>query len=227
MFITVSGIQIELERKFIKNMHLCVLPPDGRVRVSAPMFLPEYKIINFITEKLAWIQKKRAKFDSTQTMVLRSYVTGETLFVWGKPFALSVEPSSRNIPPVVFEETVRLFVRPESSVAQKQKLVREWYRSILKERIEDRLPYWEQVMNLYCSSWQTKYMTSRWGSCNIKTKKIWLNVQLASKKPECLDYVIVHELAHLKERHHDKRFYSIVSEFYPDWKNVKKMLNTL
>ena len=227
MFITVSGIQIELERKFIKNMHLCVLPPDGRVRVSAPMFLPECKIINFITEKLAWIQKKRAKFDSTQTMVLRSYVTGETLFVWGKPFALSVEPSSRNIPPVVLEETVRLFVRPESSVAQKQKLVREWYRSILKERIEDRLPYWEQVMNLYCSSWQTKYMTSRWGSCNIKTKKIWLNVQLASKKPECLDYVIVHELAHLKERHHDKRFYSIVSEFYPDWKNVKKMLNTL
>lgn len=225
MFITVSDIQIEIERKFIKNMRLSVLPPDGKVHISAPMFLPEFVIISFINNKTDWIKKNQRKYKSSESLVNKNYSDGEKLYLWGKPYNIKIASCCRKKFIELKSSEVVLNIASNSTVLQRKKLVCEWYRALLKERINIRLSFWEDVMNLHCSSWQTKYMTSRWGTCNIKTKKIWLNVQLASKNPECLDYVIVHELAHLKERHHDKAFKAILNAYYPNWKEVQAKMN--
>lgn len=118
-------------------------------------------------------------------------------------------------------------VRKESTAKQRQAYVNEWYRVLLKEKIELYLPKWEQITGLYCDSWQTKYMTTRWGTCNTATKKIWFNLQLAKKPVECLEYVMLHELAHLKVRNHGKDFIAILDKYMPYWRETRKLLNEL
>ena len=120
-----------------------------------------------------------------------------------------------------------LTVRKESTASQREAFVNEWYRTLLKEKIEIYLPKWENITGLHCDSWQTKYMTTRWGTCNTKTRKIWLNLQLAKKPIECLEYVILHELAHLKVRNHSKDFVAIMDQYMPYWRETKKLLNDL
>jgi predicted metal-dependent hydrolase len=118
-----------------------------------------------------------------------------------------------------------LTVRQDSTTAQRGAFVNEWYRSLLKAEIARRLPRWENITGLHCESWQTKYMTTRWGTCNTKKKKIWLNLQLAKKTPVCLEYVILHELLHLAERSHNARFVGLMDQYMPYWRDVKKELN--
>ena len=118
-----------------------------------------------------------------------------------------------------------LTVRKESTAQQREKFVREWYRELLKAEITRLLPKWEKVTGLKATGWQTKYMTTRWGTCNIKTGKIWLNLQLAKKTPECLEYIILHELIHLVEKTHNEKFISLMDKYMPMWREVKTTLN--
>ena len=118
-------------------------------------------------------------------------------------------------------------MREESTVKQRENYVREQYRILLKAEIERLLPKWERLTELYCDSWQTKYMLTRWGTCNTEKKKLWLNLQLAQKPIECLEYVILHELLHLKERTHNSDFISCMDLYMKDWRAVRKELNDL
>lgn len=225
MQIQISEISVEIIKKNIKNMHLAVLPPDGRVRVSAPLGMSNDAIILFVRTKLGWIRKQQIKFEEQPRQSEREYVSGETLYVWGRQYFLQVEYSYKGNSLILDGEKAILTVRKESTVKQREAFVNEWYRNLLKAEVEKKLPKWESITGLYCSSWQSKYMTTRWGTCNVNTRKIWLNLQLAKKPVECLEYVILHELAHLKVKNHGADFVAILDQYMPYWREMKKLLN--
>ena len=225
MNVLISDIQIEIIKKDIKNMHLSVLPPDGKVRVSAPNNLSDESIIMFVKTKLGWIKKQQEKFELQPRQSEREYVSGETLYVWGHQYFLQVEYNQKKNSLVLVGDKAILSVRKESTAKQREKFVNEWYRSLLKTEVEKYLPKWEAITGLYCDSWQSKYMTTKWGTCNTSTRKIWLNLQLAKKPIECLEYVILHELAHLKVKNHGPDFVAILDLHMPYWRECKKLLN--
>ena len=225
MQIVISNIPVEVVRKNIKNMHLSVLPPDGRVRVSAPTQLTDEAITMFVRTKLGWIKKQQQKFQQQPRQSERQYVSGETLYVWGKQYFLQVEYSYKGNVLTLSGDKAILTVRKESSPTQRESFVNEWYRNLLKQEVAKYLPKWEKTTGLYCSSWQSKYMTTKWGTCNPTSKKIWLNLQLAKKPIECLEYVILHELAHLKVHNHGPEFTAILDQYMPYWREHKRRLN--
>lgn len=206
-------------------MHLAVLPPDGRVRVSAPTQLTDEAITMFARTKLGWIKKQQEKFQQQPRQSERQYVSGETLYVWGKQYFLQVEYSYKGNALTLSGDKAILTVRKESSPKQRGSFVNEWYRSLLKQEVAKYLPKWEKTTGLYCSSWQSKYMTTKWGTCNPTSKKIWLNIQLAKKPIECLEYVILHELAHLKVHNHGPEFTAILDQYMPYWRDHRCRLN--
>lgn len=220
----ISGIPVEVCKKNIKNMHLYVKPPNGTVMVSAPLSMSDEAIERFIRTKISWIKKQVAKFDDQPRQSEREYISGETLYVWGKQYFIQTEYGNRNLLILSGDKAV-LTIRKESTAEQRESFVREWYRVLLKAEITCVLPKWEKITGLKPSSWQTKYMTTRWGTCNTKTGKIWLNLQLAKKTPECLEYVILHELIHLVEKSHNDRFIALMDKYMPMWREVKATLN--
>ena len=225
MQIQIADISVEIIKKKIKNMHLSVLPPNGKVRVSAPLTMPDEAIAMFVRTKLGWIRKQQAKFEAQPRQSEREFVSGETLYVWGRQYFLQVEHSYKGNSLVLDGNKAILTVRKESTTKQREAFVNEWYRGLLKAEVEKYLPKWEKITGLYCSSWQSKYMTTRWGTCNTNTRKIWLNLQLAKKPIECLEYVILHELAHLKVKNHGADFVAILDRYMPYWRELKKQLN--
>ena len=227
MYMVLNGIEVSVKRKAIKNMHLYVKPPDGHVEVSAPTQLSDESIELFIRTRIGWIRRQQEKFDKQPRQTAREYVSGEALYVWGRQYYLLVNHSSKGNSLVLDGDKAILTVRVDSTVEQREKFVNEWYRQILKAEIERRLPKWEQITGLHPAGWQTKNMTTRWGTCNTNTRKIWLNLQLAKKPLECLEYVILHELAHLKVRNHSKDFVAIMDQYMPYWRETKKLLNNL
>ena len=220
----ISGIPIEVCKKDIKNMHLYVKPPNGLVTVSVPLAMSDEAIERFVRTKISWIKKQVAKFDNQLRQSQREYVTGEALYVWGKQYYLQVEYGIRYSLTLSGGKAV-LTVRRESTAAQRENFVREWYRDLLKAEIERLLPKWEKTTGLKAAGWQTKYMTTRWGTCNTKTGKIWINLQLAKKTTECLEYIILHELIHLIEKNHNERFIESMDHFMPMWRDVRAKLN--
>ena len=224
MTINISGIPVEVSKKNIKNMHLYVKPPNGNVMVSAPLTMNNDTIERFVRTKVSWIKKQIGKFDNQPRQSEREYVSGETLYVWGKQYYLQIKYGDKYMLVLSGDKAV-LTVRNESTAEQRELFVREWYRKLLKIEIAQVLPKWEKITGLKSESWQTKYMTSRWGTCNRKTKKIWLNLQLAKKTPECLDYVILHELVHIAEKNHGERFVSLMDKYMPMWKEIRTTLN--
>lgn len=222
--LTISGIPIEVCKKNIKNMHLYVKPPNGFVTVSAPLTMSDDAIERFVRTKASWIKKQVAKFDSQARQSEREYVSGETLYVWGKQYYLQIKFGSKNTLVLTGDKAI-LTVSKESTPQQRENFVREWYPEQLKAEITRLLPKWEKITDSQATGWQTKYMTTRWGTCNTKTGKIWLNLQLAKKTPECLEYVILHELVHLTEKNHNERFILLMDKFMPMWREVKTKLN--
>ena len=225
MHTEINGISVEIIKKNIKNMHLYVQPPDGKVQVSAPKHLSDESIIMFVRTKIGWIRKQQERFKNQPRQSERQYVSGESFYVLGKQYFLQVEYSYKGNSLVLFGDKAILTVRKESTPKQREAFIREWYREILKAEIEKYLPKWEKKTGLYCDSWQTKYMTTRWGTCNTNTKKIWFNLQLAKKPVECIEYIILHELAHLKVKNHGNDFVAILDSYMPYWRETKKKLN--
>lgn len=224
MSLVIADIPIEVCKKNIKNMHLYVKPPNGNVSVSAPLNMNDEAIERFVRTKFNWIRKQISKFDNQARQSEREYVSGETFYVWGKRYYFQIEYGSKNSLVLTRNRAV-MTVRKESTTEQRESFVREWYRAQLKTAIVRLLPKWEKITGLKAAGWQTKYMTSRWGTCNAKTGKLWFNLQLAKKTPECLEYVILHELCHLEEKNHSERFIALMDKYMPMWREVKTTLN--
>ena len=224
MVLAVSDVDVEVIRKDIKNMHLRVQPPDGRVVLSAPHSVSDMAIDGFVASKLAWIRKQRAEIAAQERQTEREGVSGETMYVWGKQCFITVVEGTSYAVDVAGQDVI-FTVRAGSSAQQREAHMREWYREPLCHEIERLLPVWEERTGLKCAEWKTKYMKTRWGSCNPEARRIWLNVQLAKHPVECLEYVILHELAHFVEKSHGPRFVAVMDEYMPAWRSIRKQLN--
>ena len=226
MQIFIDDIEVKVEKKKIKNMHLYIKPPYGEVLCTAPKFASNKSIESFIRSNSEFIISRVNKFRNAEIPLCPQYVSGEKIAIWGDKYTLSCrEGKSFNLE--LLDDVAIFTDKPSSTLEQREKFFLEWYRSELKERVDLLLPKWEEYSNLKCSSWQSKNMKTRWGTCNTKTNKIWLNVQLAKYPVECLEYVILHELAHTKVANHGPEFKAILNEFMPEWKTYRNRLKQL
>jgi predicted metal-dependent hydrolase len=224
--IAVSGIEIIVEKKRIKNMYIRVLPPEGTVRMTAPLYASGYTVRMFAVSRIAWIKKQKSKFADQPRQTERQYVSGESCYLWGQRYRLEVVCSNVRNDVSVRDQQIVLQVRKDSTPAQRGSVMDEWYRKILKSAIPPVLERCEQIVGVKANEWQVKNMRTRWGTCSIPAKRIWLNLQLVKKPPECLEYVIIHELVHLLEKNHNEVFKGYMDKFYPDWRIVKQRLNS-
>jgi len=225
MNLTVGGIEMTAEKKQIKNMYIRVIPPDGKVRITAPVSATEDAIRMFAVSRIAWIKKQRQKFDEQPRQTERKYVTGESHYLWGRRYRLDVVYSNIRNDVSVSGQKIILQVRRDSTPQQRANVMDNWYREILKKAIPPIFEKCEKLVGVKAMEWQVKNMRTKWGTCNIEAKRIWLNLQLAKKTPECLEYVIIHELVHLLEKSHNDTFRAHMDRFYPNWRTVKARLN--
>ena len=224
--IEVSGIPVEIRRKAIKNLHVGVYPPDGKVRVAAPPHLDDEAVRLAIVSRLGWIRRQRQGFADQQRQSRREMVTGESHYVEGRRYRLNVVERLGN-PRVklIANTTLELRVPPGTDRDYRQQVLERWYRRQLKARLPGLLAYWQSVAGVDVADCRVKRMKTRWGSCNIKAKRIWLNLELAKKPLRCLEYILVHEMVHLLERHHTDRFRALMDQYMPDWRLHRDALN--
>jgi hypothetical protein len=224
--IIVNGFVVDVVRKNIKNLHLGVYPPNGRVRVAAPLRINDEAVRLLIISKLAWIKRQQAKFEAQERQSAREYVSGESHYYQGRRYLLNVI-EQKGSPAVILRnnKTMDLFVRPDSDASQRERVLIAWYRQRLKEEIALLIAKWEPIIGVEVAEWRVKQMKTKWGTCNIRAHRIWLNLELVKKPLHCLEYIIVHEMVHLLERHHNDRFLAYMNRFMPLWQYYREELN--
>lgn len=226
--IEIGSLSIEIVRKDIKNIHLAVYPPYGRVRLATPQNVDEATIRLFVISKLTWIRKQQRKFDNQDRQSPREYIPRESHYFQGKRYLLRI--TEENKPPKVVLKSktyLDLYIRPGTNFEQRQHIVNEWYRACLKNQIGPLLEKWMPIIGVLVNDWQVKQMRTKWGTCNIEAKRIWINLELAKKPVACLEFIVVHELVHLLERRHNDLFLAYMNQFLPNWRQVKDELNRL
>ena len=225
--IELGNISVDVIQKNIKNIHLSVYPPTGRVRIAAPLRMDLETIRVFAISKLGWIKKQQVKFRNQQRETPREFTTRESHYFLGKRYLLKVVEA--DLPPVVKikHNTLILQVRKGTNQEQKQFILHNWYRQQLKELIPKYISKWEVRMKVRVAEFGVKKMKTKWGSCNRDAKRIWLNLELAKKPVECLEYIVVHEMIHLLERNHNERFIAYIDKYLPQWRHYKEELNRL
>lgn len=226
--ITVSGIDIDVIKKDIKNMHLSVHPPTGRVRISSPKEMETKSIRLFAISKLDWIKKHIRNMQEQKRQPKREYILRESHYFQGQRYLLNI--IEHDAPPKVEirnKKYMDLYVRPGSGRDKKEEVVKEFYRRELKKQIPPLIEKWENKMGKEVKEWQVRQMKTKWGSCKSENQKIILNLELAKKPIECLEYVIVHEMVHLEERLHTDRFKAILEKYMPSWRERREQLNEL
>jgi predicted metal-dependent hydrolase len=214
-------------RKKIKNLHLNVLPPDGTVRVSAPLNMNDDAIHTFLATRLSWIKKQQAKFKGQERQSIREYVSGESHYFLGKRYRLEVQYGDKLKVEIKNKKKIVLKVKPGSDAAKREKVINEWYRKELRKILIPMLKKWQEKIGVEASFWGIRQMKTRWGTCNEKTKRIWFNLELIKKPESCIEYIVVHELVHLLERTHNDRFVQLLDKYLPKWRSTKDDLNRL
>lgn len=224
--ITVGDLVVDVVRKDIKNLHLSVYPPDGRVRVSAPLRVDDEAVRLAVISRLTWIKRQQAKFEGQERQSAREFVSGESHYYQGNRYLLNVV--YHDAPPKVVlrnKTTLDLFVRTGSDTAKRERVLLAWYRHELKEMVPPLIAKWEAIIGVQVVEWRIKRMKTRWGTCNIQARRIWLNLELAKKPPHCLEFIVVHEMVHLVERLHNDRFVAYMDKFMPQWRVFRDELN--
>ena len=217
---------VDVVRKDIKNLHLAVYPPAGRVRVAAPLRVSDEAVRLAVVSRLGWIKRQRTKFTGQARQSEREYVSGESHYFQGQRYRLNVICQSGAAHVAIRNKsTIDLYVREGSDREQRERVMLTWYRQHLKEQIPALIEKWELVLDVRVADWRVKQMKTKWGTCNIEAGRIWLNLELAKKSPQCLEYIVVHEMVHLLERHHSDRFAELMGKFLPQWKLHREELN--
>ena len=227
----VADLDVEIIQKDIKNIHLAVYPPTGRVRLAAPIDVNDETLRLFVLSKLPWIRKQQRKFLIQNRQTPRQYVNRESHFFMGRKYLLRVHESDHpyRYPKVVLKTKtyIDLFVRESSTVEQKANLMKEWYRSELKTLLDELVPKWEKILKVRANNINVKSMKTKWGSCNTEKGNILFNLELAKKPIACIEYVVAHEMVHLIERLHNDNFKAHLDKHIPNWKGLKAMLNEM
>jgi hypothetical protein len=225
--ITVSGVQVQVFRKGIKNLHLGVYPPHGRVRVAAPLRVSDDAVRLAVIGKLGWIKRQRARFEGQPRQSAREMVSGESHYFLGRRYRLRViERAGGGTVELHGKSTLELRVRPSTNAGQRNRILHQWYRQQLKVLIPPLVEKWQAALGVAVAEWGVKKMKTRWGTCNIEARRIWLNLELAKKPVQCLEYIVAHELVHLIERNHNDRFVSILEKHLPLWRLHRQELNS-
>jgi len=217
-YLSVRGIDIDVIYKDIKNLHIGVYPPLGRVRVAAPHRLDDDTVRLAVVQRLSWIKRQREQLQAADRQSEREMVTGESHYVWGIRHRLKVIERPGRAHFEVDGDRLLLYT-PEGVEAEKRRdLLDKWHREQLRERLPDLIEHRAQELDVDVARWSIRRMKTKWGSCNRETGHVWFNVQLATKHPECLEYIAVHEMAHLLERGHGDRFTKLRDIHLPDWR---------
>jgi len=223
--IELDGILIEVVRKRIRNIYLRVYSPTGDVKISAPVRMSLSNIRSFAVSKIDWIKKHQQKVRELADTVPVEYLNKNNYFVWGECYKLEVIEKD-TIPKIFLEDgSFILQIRPATSEEKREIIIEEWYKGQLNAALAPLIEKWEEIMGVKVSRIFIKRMKSKWGSCNYIAKNIRFNTELAKRPLKCLEYVVVHELAHLLERSHNDRFKAIMSKFLPDWQSCRDELN--
>lgn len=222
----IEDLSIDIVRKDIKHLYLKVLPPEGKIKVVSPKKLDDAIIREFIVAKKHWIKKKQDKYKKQLPLIIPQYQTGEIHYYQGDRLILNViETKTPSKASVRDNQYLDLYVRHNSIVEQRERVLIDWYRQQLKAELPDLIAKWEKVIGVKTNDWGVKRMKTRWGTCNIQAKRIWINLELIKKPPQCLTYVVVHELVHLLEKNHGDRFKAYMNQFLPDWQIYDSMLS--
>lgn len=224
--IRVANLMIDTVKKDIRNIHLGVYPPNGRVRVATPLKTSDETIRLFVISKMHWIKKQRQKFIQQERQTQRQYVSGESHNVLGRRYRLNViETNDR--PRIEIRRSTRLdlHVLPDMTAQAREAVFDKFYRSELREVIPSMLERWQKKLEVNVDEIRIRKMKTKWGTCNPAEGRIWLNLELAKKPSHCIDYVFVHELVHLIEKKHSERFMQLLESFFPNWERAKIELN--
>ncbi|ULB11850.1 M48 family metallopeptidase [Cereibacter azotoformans] len=227
--IEVAGLSVELVRKPIKNLHVGVYPPAGRVRVAAPPAVSEDAVRLAIVTRLGWIKKKQREFAGQARETERRCVSGETHYFLGKPLRLSVRFTGTRGCKISMGGSDRLVmtVAEDATSEDRMRCLAAWYRNQLKLRVAPRVGSWSERLDVQVPQWGVRQMRTKWGSCNPDKHLIWVNLELAKKPLQCLDYVILHEMAHFLSRRHNDLFIATLDRHMPGWRQVRADLNAL
>lgn len=223
--IEVSGIAVRIVRKDIKNLHLGVYPPDGRVRAAVPLRLAEDALRLAVVSRLGWIRRRQRAFLEQARQSEREMVSGETHYVSGRKVRLKVEPSRTGPRVELKNRTLVLRVKPDVEASGRLKILERWYRESLRTQAGELLSEWSERLELEPPGVRIRKMRTRWGSCSHGSHCVWLNLELAKKPPQCVEYIVVHELLHLLERRHNDRFFGLMEQCLPDWRSRRDLLN--
>lgn len=223
--IMLGDICIDVVHKDIKNVHLSVYPPAGKVKISAPLRMDMDTIRVFTISKLSWIKKQQSKILSQERETPREYIARESHYYLGKRHLLKIIEHDASPKVEIKHETIEIYIRPNTGLEKRKEILDEWYRQRLKEIIPGIISQYEDKLKVNVAEFAVKKMKTRWGTCSIRAKRIWLNLELAKKPKECIEYVVVHEMVHLLERHHNERFIAYMDKFLPKWRFYKEELN--
>jgi predicted metal-dependent hydrolase len=224
--ITISNLTIDIIRKDIKNMHLAVYPPTGRIRLSVPNSTDSEMLRLFVISKLGWIKKQMKNFKNQPRESKRTFQNGESHYFMGRRYLLTLSISSKQRVTKNGNKLI-LHVKENATTEEKAILIKEWYRKELKKIAPSLIEKWETIIGVKSNSWGVKVMKTKWGTCNVDEKRIWLNLELSKKPLNCIEYIIVHELVHLLERSHNDKFVAYIDRFMPKWRQFRDELNNL
>lgn len=224
-YLTVRGIDIDVIYKDIKNLHIGVYPPFGRVRVAAPERLDDEQVRLAVVQRLAWIKRQRDQLQRTDRQSQREMVTGETHYVWGVRRRLNVIERPGRAHFEVDGNRLLFYVPAGVDPTYRRQLLDRWHREQLLAEIPSLIDNWQPRLKVSVTRWSLRRMKTKWGSCNRESGHVWFNVQLATKHPHCLEYIAVHEMVHLLERGHGERFTKLMDAFLPDWRTRRDQLN--
>ncbi len=223
--IELGEIAVEVVKKDIKNIHLSVYPPAGRVRISAPLRMNLETIRVFAISKLGWIKQRQKKLRDQERETPREYLDRESHYVWGKRYLLQVIEADAAPTVELKHSKILLRVRPGTGEDKKRAIVDEWYRAQVKKAAPSLIAKFESDMGVEVERFFVQKMKTKWGSCNAGAKSIRLNTDLAKKPPECLEYIVVHEMVHLRFRNHGDRFTTCMDRYLPSWRLVRQTVN--
>lgn len=223
--LTVRGIDVDVVYKDIKNLHIGVYPPAGRVRVAAPQRFDADQVRLAVIQRLSWITRQRDELRAVERQTEREMVTGESHYVWGLRRRLKVVERPGRVHFEIDGERLVLYVPTGSTAAQRRDYLDKWYREQLRQTIPGLIAKWEYALDVSVPKWTIRRMKTKWGSCNRETRHIWFNVELAKKHPDCLEYIVVHEMTHYVERNHGERFTGLMDQRLPDWRQRRDELN--
>lgn len=224
--IAVADILAEVEWKEIKNLHLTIYPPDARVHVSAPINMAEESIRLFLITKLPWIKQRVSQILEQNRQSPRTYVSGENHYYKGRRYRLKViNHTAAAKVELQGNEFIVMYVREKSTEARRAETLKEWYRAEFKALLPPLVSKWEEILGVKANKWDVKQMKTLWGSCNHRTRNIIFNLELIKKPLHCIEYIVVHELLHIKVRLHNEEYTALLNRYFPNWKQLKDELN--